>query len=395
MLYRFSQSSVAVQSALLATSAFAFLMLSQGMGFDLVMRNYYLGGYAFINGQNPYEVTLQNGPWNQFKYSPLFALLMGAMAQPSRQGAIVGLWLLTGMAAFSFGLSRWCDLTRKAPYYMTFALLAALLDLVVSMSSYQVNALIAGLALLGLAEYRDRRPFSAGAILLLASNFKVYPTIFLIALALRFRTRYWGGVLAAGTVAFLLPALFVGWSHNLEMHIAWVRVVLGDAAGESELDLLSAFQRIGLNGVGMALRWLVLVASIPVFFAYFRLAKQPDWRPWMTFGFASLLLLSPKTEVFTYVLLAPSYVLMASWCAESERRIVRSYAGPLFTLLAVAIASCRYIDPEWWESASPYEIVRVIGALGYWALPAAILGGELLGLPKAGTAGGGADGQRS
>ena len=395
MFYRFSQSPVAVQSVLLATCAFAFLILSQGMGFDVVMRNYYLGGHAFINGQNPYEITLQNGPWNQFKYSPLFALIMGGLAQPTRQGAIIGLWLLTGMAAFSFGLSRWCDLTRKAPTYIAFALLAGLLDLVVSMSSYQANALIAGLVLLGVAEYRDGRFFSAGAMLLLASNFKVYPTIFLIALALRFRTTYWIGALSAGVVAFLLPALFVGWSHNLEMHIAWFHVVLGDAGGDSELDLLSAFQRIGLNSVGLALRWLVLVATIPTFFAYFCLAKRPDWRPWMTFGLASLLLLSPKTEVFTYVLLAPSYVLMASWCAESPRRIVRSYAGPLFTILAVAIASCRYIDPEWWESASPYEVVRVIGAMGYWVLTAGILGGEIVRLLKPGTADSGADGRRS
>jgi len=359
------------------------------------MGNYYLGGYSFINGENPYEITLQNGPDNQFKWSPLFALIMGGMVQPDEQRTILGLWLLTGMAAFSFGLSRWCDLTRKAPFYITFALLAGLLDLVVSMSVNQVNALITGLALLGIAEYRDGRFFSAGAILLLGSNLKVYPIVFLIALAFPFRTMYWIGALSAGVVAFLLPVLFVGWSHNLEMHIAWFHLVLGELAVDGVLDILSAFQRLGLNSVGLALRWLVLVTSIHTFFAYFFLAKRPDWRPWITFGLAAMLLLSPRTEVFTYVLLAPSYVLMASWCAESGRGIIRSYAGPLFTVLAVAIASCRFTDPEWYVSESPYEVVRVVGAMGYWVLTASILGGEILRLLKAGTADSSCEEQRT
>jgi hypothetical protein len=297
------------------------------------------------------------------------------------------------MLAFSFGLSRWYDLTRKAPFYITFAMLAAFLDLIVSMSVYQVNALIAGLMLLGLAEFRDGRFFSAGAILMLASNLKVYPVVFLVALALRFRRTYWIGALSAGMVALLLPALFVGWSHNMEMHIAWFSVVLGDAGGGGILDILSAFQRIGWKSVGLPLRWLVLVTSIPTFIAYFCLAKRPDWRPWMAFGLASLLLLSPRTEVFTYVLLAPSYVLMASWCAESGQGIIRSWAGPLFTVLAVAIASCRYTDPEWYRSESPREIVRVVGAMGFWVLTAGILGHGIYRSLKAGKANGNPAGQ--
>jgi hypothetical protein len=381
MLYRLSRSTLTVLTVCLAT--FAFFILLHGLTFNVVMRNYCVGGVSFLNGQNPYEVTLQNGPSNQFKYSPFFAWIMAGVAKSGSQTAVLGLWALVGIAAFCFGLNRWGDLSKKVPFYVTIALLAALLDLVVSMAAYQVNALIIGLTLLGLAEYRDGRLLSAGAILSLAANLKVYPVVFLIALALFLKPRYWIGALSIGLATFLLPVVSVGWSHNLEMHLAWFRVVLGDSSGAGVMDLLSAFQRVGLSGFGQVLRWPVLVATIPLFFAYLPLARRADWRPWMTFGLAAILLLSPRTEVFTYVLLAPSYVVMTSWCAESGRKIVRTYGGILVTLLAVAIASCRFSDPNWYVSESPREIVRVIGALGFWVLTACILGSTMFGALKA------------
>jgi hypothetical protein len=363
---------------LLATCAFAFFAIFYEIGLNAVMYNYYLGGLSFMKGQDPYWVTALDGPSNQFKYSPFFAIIMAGMAKSEHPLEVIGFWVLTGMMIFSFGLSRWSDLARKMPFYMTFALLAALLDLIVSTSTYQANALVIGLILLGLAEYRDGRFFTAGAILMLATNIKVYPAIFLVSMALLFRPRYWIGALCAGVVAFFLPAVFTGWTHNLEMHLAWFRVVLGDSTGAGVLDLVSAFQRVGLSGLGQILRWFVLATALPFFFCYLPLVERTDWRPWMTFGLASLLLLSPRTEVFTYVLLAPSYVLMTSWCAESGNMKVRVYGGTLFAVLAVAISSCRYIDPQWYVSESPLEIVRVVGALGFWILTGSIVGKAVL-----------------
>jgi hypothetical protein len=45
-------------------------------GVGPVLPNYFLGGISFLHHLNPYEVTLQNGPANQFKYSPFFALFL-------------------------------------------------------------------------------------------------------------------------------------------------------------------------------------------------------------------------------------------------------------------------------------------------------------------------------
>ena len=377
------RSSLTVQTALLVLASFAFFILSYGISFNIVMYNYYLGGISFLDGQNPYEVTLRNGPSNQFKYSPLFALIMGGMARFSRQDMVVGLWLLVGMTAYSFGLSRWSSLARIAPFYVPLALFAGLIELTVSLSVNQSNALIIGLILIGLAEYRDGRHFSAGAILLLATNFKVYPVIFLASLALLLNPAYLYGALSMGLATFLLPACFVGWSHNWNTHLAWFYTILRDSSGPGILNMLSAFQRNGLTGIGQIMHWLVLVISIPLFFSYVRLTRRVDWRPWMAFGIASLLLLSPRTEVFTYVLLAPSYVLMAIWCAESEQRIVRTYGGVTFAIFAVLIASMRYVDPQWYVSESPMEIVRVIGALGFWIFSGLIVASTIYPSKKA------------
>ncbi|MDB6029516.1 MAG: hypothetical protein JWM68_5739, partial [Verrucomicrobiales bacterium] len=370
-----SSRSVVVQTVVLAVGAFLFFLLAYGVPTsNAVMRNYTLGGKSFIQGQNPYEVTALNGPSNQFKYSPLFALLMAGMAQPKAQEIVVGLWILAGMGTFCLGLSRWSELKGKLQLSIALAVVACLLELMFSMVLTQANALIVGLILIGVAEYRSGRLFSAGAILLLATNFKVYPVIFLVALAMRPKRAYLLGVLCAGVVAFLLPAFFVGWSHNMAMHVAWVQVVMGDAAGGGILDVASALQRAGLATLGQVLRWVILIISVPLFFGYVLRVREVDWRPWVTFGVASILLLSPRTEVFTFVLLAPAYVLMVGWCVESGKKWIRTYGAMAFAVLGWMITSCAYTDANWLVSEGPIEIWRVMGALGFWVLTAVILG---------------------
>ena len=379
MLHRFFQSSFWTQAVLLALFAFALHVIVQSIGINIVLYNYYLGGHSFLKGLNPYEVTLQNGASNQFKYSPLFAVIAGGMARASDPlnsiGAIriAGLWVLASTLMFSIGLGRWCDMSRRAPFYIIIALAAAITDLYLSTGVYQANAICIGLLLLGLAEYRDGRHLASGALLLLASNFKIYPAIFFIALLLQFKWRYWLGALCAGLLAFIIPAFFAGWTHNFNMHLAWVNLVFHDTGTYRILDMVSAFERVGMPILGTVLGKTVLIISAFVFFAYIIATKKPDWRPWITLGISSILLLSPKTEVFTYVLLAPSYVFMFHWCMESDAPFLKKYGPAMVTLLAAVAASCRFIDPNWGHSENAIEIVRVLGALGFWVFTGAVL----------------------
>jgi len=375
MLHRFFQSSFWTQVFVVALFAFAIHVLLQGLGLNIVMRYYLMSGNYFMEGADPYKATEQFGAPNSFKYSPLFALLFGGMARlfGAAPLLLLGLWILGGVFLFAWGLRRWCDLAVPAPFYVVIAALAALLDLVLSTGAYQINAIVIGVMLLGLAEYRDGRCFPAGALLMLAANLKVYPVIFLAALLLRFRWKYWLGALAGGVVVFILPALHAGWAHNIDLHLSWARTVLHVTGDVRILDITAAFERAGFALLGVVLNKVVFVISLVVFYAYAIAIKRMDWRPWITFGIAAMLLLSPRSEVYTYAMLAPAYLYMFYWCGESKNGFVKKCAPVIVTLLAAASASCRFIDPDWGHSENKIEIIRVFSSLGFWIFTGAIL----------------------
>ena len=399
MLHRFFQSSFWTQVFIVTLFAFAAHVFMSGLGLNLVMRDYCFGGKYFLQGVDPYKATASRGSSDSFAYSPLFALIVGGMARempaavsdmkaeaatqgfwifvqnPGQQpqfattmtpALFLGLWVLVSTALFALGLRRWCDLSRPAPFYIIFAFLAAMLDLVISTGVYQINAITIGIMLLGLAEYRDGRYYTAGALLVLAANLKIYPVIFLAALLLRFRWKYWIGAFIGGVIVFILPAFWVGWSHNFNTHLAWVRVVLTFIGHERILDIIAAFERAGIAWLGVILNKVVFVISLAVLYAYAAASKRMDWRPWMAFGVAAILLLSPRAEVYTYVMLAPAYVYLFYWSRESEFNFIKKYGPIIVTLLGVASASVRFIDPKWYHSQEPWEMMRVLSAMGFW-----------------------------
>lgn len=108
---------LAAQTLLLTVVVCALYILIYGMSVNMVMKIYYLGGLSFVKGFNPYELTLNNGFSNQFKYSPFFALITGELSQiPAHwQRLVFGMWQLVGAAVFSLGLSSWSRLSLRQP----------------------------------------------------------------------------------------------------------------------------------------------------------------------------------------------------------------------------------------------------------------------------------------
>lgn len=387
MIARLFNSRKTIQAMVLALALFAIHVIWFGIGFNIVMRNYYAGGSAFLNGGDPYSTTMKLGPSNAFRYSPQFALAAGGMARVGIKDNhvvpwVLGVYVLASTTMFALGLCRWYDFGKVNPgigasICMMMALAAAMMDTLISTGVYQINAFCIGLTLAGLAEYRDGRHATAGALLLLAANIKIYPVVFFAILALRFKPGYWIGALCAGIAAFLIPVFFVGWTHNLNMHIAFAQSLLETSGSYQILDIRASFERVGLALPGVVLHWLVAMVSLAAFGVYGVISRAPDWRPWFACGVAAILLLSPKTEVFTYVFLAPAYVLMVDWCVQSPVPFWRRHGAWLFALCAVLIASARFADPQWYRSESPNEIIRVIGALGIWGMVVCILLAQL------------------
>lgn len=362
--------STTAQAVIVLTLFFLFV-LSFGLHIDS-LGVYWAAGEAFLSGADPYAFTAKFDALSQFKYSPLFALGMALLSQVQPMVFSISLWTLLGIAVFVSGLSKWMDKRSCAAPLMPIALLACFIDLGVCLWANQANALIIGLALIGMALYREHRFFAAGFVLVLATNLKVYPIIFLIGLSLLGNRSYWTGALVGGISSFALPALLVGWSVNWNVHLSWFQLLLHEVHSNGILDLHSAFQRAGLIQLGQSLPWIVGLVTLPLFLGV-RMLDTNAWPAWITLGCSATLLLSPKAEVFTYALLAPCYVLMAVHCMASESKTLR-VAGLACTLaLSMLIVSNRFFSDTWMVSEDPLQILRVVGALGFWLLSALVL----------------------
>jgi hypothetical protein len=366
----FPRLPVATLAAVILAVFFLFV-LSFGLHVDS-LGVYWAAGEAFKNGLNPYTYTARYDSQSQFKYSPLFALGMAFLSQVQPIVLSIALWTLLSITAFLVGLFRWVDWRATPTPLMPLVLLACFIDLGVCLWANQANALVIGLALVGLANYRDQRFFAAGFTLMLATNLKIYPGVFLFALCMLGNRRYWLGALICAVGSFLMPSLFVGLSADWTIHQSWLHLLMQEVHSNGILDLRSAFLRVGLVQLGQRLPWIIGLVSIPLFLLV-RNLDLADWRPWITLGCSATLLISPKSEVFTYVLLAPCYVLMAMHCAESKYKPLRTAGLGCTLALAALIVSNRFIVGTWMMSEDSWQILRVLGALGFWLLSALIL----------------------
>jgi hypothetical protein len=352
----------------LATIALCFVVYVCWMGMHIdSLGVYWAGGKAFLDGLDPYAYTAKYDTLSQFKYSPLFALGMAGLAKIQPTMLSIAVWTLLGVAVCVIGLLRWMDASTRFTLVLALALVASFIDLSTCLWANQANALVIGLSLIGLAQYRDNRYFQAGFLLMLATFLKVYPLVFLGPLALRGQRRYWAGAAVGALLAFSAPALFVGWRHDFETHQAWLQLLLRETRSPGMLDLHSALQRAGMLNLAQRLPWVVALVSVPLLLAV-RYLPGSQWRPWISMACATVVLLSPKTEVFTFVFLAPAYSLMVMHCTESAVDGLRRYGLASCSALLLVMVASQFVTRNWMLSDAPQQIMRVLAALGFWLL---------------------------
>jgi len=329
-------------------------------GIEIVTQTYREGAVRFWGGGNPYA-SPQLGDW--FLYSPFFAMAYGALAHlPSKPQAL--LWALLNTVVFWTGVSSWFRFHRESSWVSWLALIGCSMELDGSLRYQQINPLLTGMILLGLAAYRDGNLTKAGWLLALGCNIKLLPAAFAGPLLVPLRKRYLFSLVGFSIFLILLPALAVGIRANLLLHWRQWLSLSGDLSQRKLLDIATVSWRLGWPLLGKVF-WGIVASATAGLMIGMRVSFQRGpfpWGLWISIGLSSLLLLSPRTESPTFVLLGPVYLFLAG---------EKGWLGRGATLISIFFVSVIYnsIWPsflklpiqEFWAS-------KALGTLLLWAV---------------------------
>ena len=367
------------QSLVLALVSFLFVIPRlYSAGTNIVTETYRLGALRFFNGTNPYALPLIGG--DRYEYSPFFCLVYGPFTLLPLKLQALG-WAFLNSFVFWLGVCAWVRLRTKSSRWLFLAFIACSMELNICLLYQQVNALLIGIVLIGLANFRDRRYLSAGMLLALATNLKTLPGIFAVSLLFPLRSRYLFGLTLASLVVLLAPAMFVGFLEDIHLHMSWFGRLI-DAYGmvtPLQLDAASTFHRFGMKGLGLFIQSLVLILSLIALFMT-SAKKITNWPAWIVVGASAVLLVSPRTESPTFVLVAPAYVLLMAYLQTSRASSRVRAAGISVLCAAIFFITLSFTDvwPKvWWNPGSLKYATKCWGTLVLWAMAIGLLSCDL------------------
>lgn len=290
------------------------------------------------------------------------------------------------------------------------ALLATLLvadKLRSELRMWQTNILMLFFLSIGV-RFLDRRPTLAGAMLGLAVNIKYLPILFLPWLLLRRRFAAAGGMVIGILAGAFAPAMWVGWSKNLEYLRAGFAGLLGlfgiappagashammeDIAGGLSVSLTSAFAR-ALGGSQHATGALAISGCIALLvaaaaaFAYYKrglpILLWPRAREQKHGAFVSLVLLEVAAIIIAMLVFGPQtnprhlcLLLLPAMAAATliiapfpkRVRVVAAIGGLLMaaalTLPPGGTESLDHLVGAWRRISGPsYGMLAMLGAL--------------------------------
>lgn len=269
-----------------------------------------------LDYSNPYAYFF-NQAWDQYKYSPAFALAMWPFAQlPDALG--LPLWNLLNALVLLAAILRLPVLTHRQRHFMAWFVL---LELVTSMQNSQSNGLTAGLFLWAFIAFERGRMAQAGAWVVLNGFVKIFGGLgALMAWAYPQQRKFllWA---AGWTVALaVLPFFFLNTEQTVQVYGWWWELLRYDHAASVGLSVQGWLQtwfgldppKILVMGFGLA----VLVASIirvSLLTLHSSLLTSHLW--------ASLLLWS---VIFNHKAESPTFVIamcgVALWYCVSEQK---------------------------------------------------------------------------
>ncbi len=328
------------------------------VGTNIVGRTYLEGSERFWSGVSPY---LPPEKGDVFLYSPFFAAIYAWL--PFKLFS----WALLNCTVFWAGISVWFRWLRSDPWYVSAAWIACSMELDGPLRYQQINPLLVGMILLACAAYRDGRHMSAGAWIGTVFNFKLLSAPFFL-LAIPRNYRFAAGLLLTLAVLILLPAAFVGWEQNARFHLFQLQKIISEAPLRKILDIASVGESWGFEKMGLALKYGIAFSGV-ILLVLFRFTRELPlpWGPWISIAFTTVLLVNPRTESPTFVLMAPAYLFLMAESTKWERAV-------LFGAIWLTTLSYNTLWPSLLRTPMHLDFsTKTLGALVVWGLSVSIL----------------------
>jgi arabinofuranan 3-O-arabinosyltransferase len=256
----------------------------------------------------------------QFKYFPLFALLMAPFGALDEDTGKV-LWFAVLLALLA-ALLRWSvaalpDRRLSPPILLLITIVLMAKFYAHELLLGQANLLLGALLLAALVAVQSERRLTAGALVGLAVFVKPYA---LILFPWLFVARGWRAAAMAivvVAVGLLLPAAVYGWNGNLDLLRAWLRTVSGSTApnllGNDNVSIAAMWAKwLGPGSLASGLAWLTVVGTLLLVIAVWQRRRTVSAPEYLECALLMLLtpLISPQGWDYVLLLATPAVVCL-------------------------------------------------------------------------------------
>ncbi len=389
--YVFAALFISVQLILLGTHAFVMpkvipvdimnqpQLMNQFVGKQLTEYNNYIifrqSFYHLLHGFNLYTIY-PNEHWDFYKYSPTFAMFMGAIAwMPDYLG--VSIWNLLNCIAI-FTAIRMLPFNTKTQCLLLWFIANELLT---SFSNAQSNGLMCGLMVAAYACMQRDKVALAALWLVLATFIKVYGAIgFCLFLFYPGKIRFIFYAFLWTVLLFAVPLLVTSFHTLTWQYQNWLTLMKADASAATGLSVAGWLNSwFGFSSNGIVTITGLLLFLIP--FIRYKLYRDEVYRLLIL---ASMLI---WVIIFNHKAESPTYIIAVTgvgiWYFVRPRKVWRTIL--LWTVLVFTSLSNTDFFPDYVKShfMKPYKIKAVPCIIAWSVVFAEIM---LLKLPGNATA---------
>jgi hypothetical protein len=289
-----------------------------------------------------------------FKYSPLAGLMIIPF---SRLIDELGTFLFVFFQywLFFWGFWRWAQSTgiriAQSRAFMIVAFVSVITDVTLSVQICQVNAAIFGLMLLAAAQHAESKYLKSGFLLSLATNLKLFPFTLGLCFLTDFKKKFWASYLSGLVFWFVLPAVFLGFSYNLQLLQEWLGLMSWDQTRNLEMLDIGNFLELHF-GVSQSLRNPLAVGSglligLGAFWVFRKNRLDLVNRYLIPVNALYILLFSYLSESATSVLATPCIFLIGIEAVRATKRSWMFWSAWVVSLLLVPTFYSDIVPRAW------------------------------------------------